>query len=177
MKKLLIVALIFSSASAFAQQNAIKVNILSPVVKTINVSFEHAISEKGSLQLGFFYTGIKVSDIKYSGFGITPEYRIYLSESPAPEGFYVAPYARYQKLTLSTTVNDSKADFSAIGGGLVIGKQWIFSERVTLDIFLGPNYSSGTVKVTSGSEDEFNSLSGGFDGFGIRTGITLGIAF
>lgn len=176
MKKLLVIAAIFSSASAFAQQNAVKVNILSPIFSTINVSFEHALSETGSLQLGFYYTGASVGDTKFSGFGITPEYRIYLSETPAIEGFYLAPYARYQSYTLSTDIDDSEATFSAFGGGVVIGKQWVFKERVTLDLFLGPNYSSGKVEVKTGSEDSFD-IGGAFDGFGIRTGLTLGIAF
>lgn len=60
------------------------------------------------------------------------------------------------------------------GGGVVIGKQWIFKEKISLDIFIGPSYSSGNVKVESG-QDTFDT--GVFDGFGIRTGLTLGFAF
>ncbi len=180
MKKIFLPALFvmvaFFSHESSAQSNAIKLNILSPIFSTINVSFEHAMSESSSLQLGFFYTGAKVSSLKYSGFGITPEYRIYLSDTPAPAGFYVAPFLRYQAVNLSVEGSSSEADFSAIGGGAVIGKQWVFKQRVTFDIFLGPSYSSGKMKVTSGNEDEFD-ISGAFDGFGLRTGITLGVAF
>src|SRR5690606_34298483 len=123
-----------------------------------------------------YYTGASVSDLKYSGFGITPEYRIYLSETPAMEGVYLAPFLRYQSVSLEVENSGSEADFSAFGGGLVIGKQWVFKERISLDIFIGPSSSSGSVDVKSGSEEEFD-LSGAFDGFGLRTGITLAIAF
>lgn len=159
-----------------AQSNAVKINILSPIVSTANVAFEHVLSENSSIQLGVFYTGAKVSDLKYSGVGITPEYRIYLSETSAPAGFYVGPYLRYQSQKLTIEDGSGKASFSSFGGGVVIGKQWVFKQRVTFDIFLGPGYNAGNIKVESGSEDEFD-LSGAFDGFGLRSGVTLGIAF
>lgn len=153
----------------------IKANILSPVFRTINVSYEQAISENGSLQLGFFYTGYKADVTKFSGFGITPEYRFYLSETAAPEGVYVAPFVRYQSFNLEDEDTGDKATYSSFGGGLVLGKQWIFKEKIALDIFLGPSYSSGKIKVESGSEDEFDV--GIFDGFGLRLGINFGFKF
>jgi hypothetical protein len=181
MKNFLIVVLFLLSAFAItpakAQSNAIKINILSPIFRTINLSYERALSETSSFQLGVFFTGASVGDFKYSGFGITPEYRFYLSATEAPQGVYVAPFLRYQGVKIEEETTASEADFTAFGGGVVIGKQWIFKERITLDIFLGPSFNSGKVKVKSGDEDEFDNLSGGFDGFGLRTGITLGVAF
>ena len=157
-----------------AQENVFKINIFSPVVKTLNVQYERAISESGSLQLGFFYTGFSVSETKFSGFGLTPEYRIYLSDTPAPAGVYIAPFVRYQNFNISEESTSSEGTYSSFGGGLIVGKQWIFKERIALDIFIGPSYSAGNVKVTSGS-DSFDV--GAFDGFGVRTGICLGIGF
>jgi Protein of unknown function (DUF3575) len=174
MKRLLLMAAIFSGTTVFAQNNVIKINILSPIVKTFNASYEHTLSTESSFQIGFFYTGYSDSDTKFSGFGITPEYRFYLSESDAPAGVYVAPYVRYQNFDLTDDVTDSKGTFSAFGGGLIIGRQWIFKEKISLDIFLGPAYISGNTKVTSG-EDSFDT--GLFDGFGLRAGVTLGLAF
>lgn len=179
MKKNLVVALVvllmggvFTSAKA--QENVFKINIFSPIVKTFNVSFERKLSATSSFQLGAFYTGYSAGETKFSGFGLTPEYRFYLSESEAPAGVYVAPFVRYQNFKLTEDVTDSEGTLSMFGGGLVIGKQWIFKEKISLDIFLGPQYSTGDVKVTSGS-DSFNTDV--FDGFGIRTGLTLGFAF
>lgn len=158
-----------------AQSNVIKINILSPVVKTASVFFEHALADNKSAQLGFFYTGASIGDTKFTGFGITPEFRFYLGETSAPQGFFFAPYLRYQNFTLTEDFTSSKATLSNIGGGLLIGKQWIFNERITVDAFLGPNYAKGDIKVESGSETAFET--GVFNGFGIRLGLTVGLAF
>ena len=179
MKKNLFVAVVVLLAggvftSAKAQENVFKINIFSPIVKTFNVSYERKLSATSSFQLGAFYTGYSAGETKFSGFGLTPEYRFYLSESEAPAGVYVAPFVRYQNFKLTEDISDSEGTLSMFGGGLVIGKQWIFKEKISLDIFLGPQYTTGDVKVTSGS-DTFDTDV--FDGFGIRTGLTLGFAF
>jgi hypothetical protein len=84
---------------------------------------------------------------------------------------------RYQSVKIENKDTDAEANLNAIGGGAVVGKQWVFKERVTLDIFLGPSYNGGNVKVKTGTDDEFDNLSAGFSGFGLRAGLTLGVAF
>ncbi|MBC8109717.1 MAG: DUF3575 domain-containing protein [Verrucomicrobia bacterium] len=155
-----------------AQDNTVKFNLFSIIVRTGSFFYERKINDNSSAQLGFFYTGATVSDVKFRGFGITPEYRYYPSGN-AMNGFYVAPYLRYQNLKIEQTADD-KATLSSFGGGLLVGRQWIFNEKIALDIFAGPNYNAGNVKVTSGSVDE---VAGGFDGFGVRLGLALGIGF
>ncbi|HCZ36066.1 MAG TPA: hypothetical protein DHV26_09090 [Cytophagales bacterium] len=181
MKKNLVVALVvlliggvFTSAKA--QENVVKINIFSPIVKTFNMSYERKVSATGSFQIGAFFTSYSPESTSFSGFGVTPEYRFYLSESEAPAGFYVAPFARYQSFKVEDSFDGAtnKGTLSLFGGGVVIGKQWIFKEKISLDIFIGPQYSSGNVKVTDGA-DTFDT--GAFDGFGVRTGVTLGFAF
>lgn len=172
--------------AAQAQNNIVKVNVLSPVVSTGSFFYERTIADDKSLQLGLFYTGFGIGDTKFSGFGITPEFRKYLSSSKqAPEGFYLAPFLRYQSFNLKTEYNDwssdgekntAEATFNTIGAGVLIGKQWIFADRFVLDTFFGPNYNAGNVKAKDGStEDQFET--GAFGGFGIRTGIALGLKF
>jgi hypothetical protein len=157
-----------------AQRTAFKINLLSPIARTANVSFERRLSASSSSQIGFFYTTFSISGTEFKGFGITPEYRFYLSDSKeAIEGFYLAPFFRYQNLKLTNDL--SKAGFSSYGGGLVVGRQWVFKKRITLDLFVGPKYLAHKIDVTSGSADDFSV--GKFSGFGIRSGITLGIAF
>lgn len=158
-----------------AQSNVIKFNILAPVVKTANFQYERAFGNK-SFQLGAFYTGFSPETTKFSGFGITPEVRFYLGDTDAPEGFYAAPFVRYQSFTIEETDPDfsAKGTFSAFGGGLIIGKQWIFKEKVALDLFIGPAYSSGKVKVEEGT----GTLDAeAFDGFGVRFGVCFGLAW
>lgn len=178
MKKFIVavflVSFLFSSKEIKAQNAVLKINFLSLVVKTFNVSFEKIIDTDNSFQLGVFYTGASISDTDLTGIGITPEYRFYLSDTDAPDGVYVAPYLRYSSFDLENKFTVSKATLSSFGGGLVIGRQWLFKEKITFDIFLGPTYSTSTLKLKSG----FDSFDvGSFDGFGIRIGLTLGIAF
>ena len=146
--------------------NVIKINILSPILKTINLQYEKKLNSSSSFQFGFFYTAVSVGSTDFSGFGITPEYRFYLSNTEAPKGVYVAPFVRYQNFTLTDGID--KGTLSTFGGGLILGKQWLFKDRIALDIFLGPSYASGSVEVTSGS----NSFdTGSASGFGLRAGI------
>jgi len=126
------------------------------------------------MQLGVYFTGASNGNTDFTGFGITPEYRFYLSETEAPNGVYVAPFLRYSSFTVEDEVTTSKATLSSFTGGLVIGRHWIFNEKVSFDLFLGPKYSSSSIKVKSGT-DSFKT--GAFDGFGLRFGVTLGLAF
>jgi hypothetical protein len=181
MKKTIVTMLclgVLAATTVRAQTNVIKFNILAPVVRTANVQYEKAIGENKSFQLGAFYTAFGPETLKYRGFGITPEFRFYLSDSPAPAGFYAAPFLRYQNITVEETLSgeEAKGSVGIIGGGLIIGKQWIFKEKVALDLFIGPSYyNSGDIKVDSG---DASSLSlGSFDGFGVRAGVCFGLAF
>src|SRR5687767_2809783 len=106
MKRLFVItALIAVVAGAQAQEagrsNAIKLNPLSLIFATGNVSYERAMSEKTSLQLGGFYSGFSTSGLKYSGWGVTPEFRMYFAgQKQALNGVYVAPFVRYQSFNL-----------------------------------------------------------------------------
>jgi len=191
MKKLILgtTVLLAACSTASAQDNVVKVNIFSPLVKTGSFFYERKLNENSSLQLGLLFTSWKPGDTEVSGFAITPEYRFYLSErSDAPEGFYVGPFLRYQNLTLKATYTDynpdtgasytntDEASLNTFGGGVVVGRQWLFKERFSLDVFLGPSYNSGTIN-TKGSTGTNSFDPGPFDGFGVRTGVTFGLAF
>ena len=163
--------------NAFGQEksNVVKINIFSPIVKTFNIAYERAISENASLQGRFFYTGFKASDTKFSGFGITPEFRYYLSEAGVPKGGFIAPFVSYASYSLEEEVTGSEATLTNIGGGVIIGAQALMGP-VTLEGFIGPQYISGSTKVDIGQEDDFD-IGSSFDGFGVRVGVTIGIAF
>lgn len=192
MKKLLFASgLLLAAGSASAQDNVIKVNILSPIVKTGSFFFEHKINASSSVQLGALFTNWSVDNTKITGFAITPEYRFYLSDSKeALRGFYVAPYLRYQNLTLSNTYQNyngssggyttspDEASLNTFGGGILIGHQWIFKQRFSLDTFLGPSYNGGTLSYKNSSGSSSGNIDAGlFKGYGIRAGVTFGIAF
>jgi len=181
MKKGIFVIIFFTILNIANGQvkNAIKFNIFSPIVRTGSFFYERTLTESSSLNFGFLFTKIGVGDTDFSGWALTPEYRFYLSETAAPHGFYVAPYLRYQQFSLthenSYDAAYSKADMTGYGGGLLVGRQWVFKQRVTFDLFIGPSYTSADLKVKSGDEEDFET--GSWDGFGVRAGVTLGIAF
>ena len=196
MKKLLFAAgLVLAAGTASAQNNVLKINVLSPLVKTGSFFFEHKLSESSSFEIGGLFTSwsINDADTDVTGFAITPEYRFYLSNTKkAMEGFYVGPFLRYQNLTLKNTstytdfdnngntvtrTEESAAELNTFGGGVVVGHQWLFKQRFSLDTFLGPSFNGGSIsyKTTSNGSDTIDP--GPFDGFGIRTGVTFGIAF
>lgn len=179
----IILTLIVFTSFAYGQEsetpmNNIKVNIFSPIVKTGSFFYERKINTNSSAQLGVGFTAYNREGIKINGLFFTPEYRFYLSSSKeALEGFYVGPYLRYQNLKIEDTQvseEPSKATLSTFGGGVVVGHQWIFKNIFSLDVFLGPNYNSGTIKITSGDEPD---IPASFEGFGARFGLTFGVAF
>ncbi|MBC5994180.1 DUF3575 domain-containing protein [Pontibacter cellulosilyticus] len=184
MKRILlfvVAAIAISMSTAQAQSNIFKINVISPIVRTGSVFYERTIAADKSMQLGVFYTGFSIEDTKFSGYGITPEFRKYLSKSKeAPQGFYIAPFMRYQSFNMTAEYeghsdHTDKATFKTFGGGMLVGSQWVFADRFVLDTFFGPNYNAGSIKVESGEEDAFDT--GAFGGFGIRTGIAFGIKF
>lgn len=97
----------------------------------------------------------------------------YLSQTAAPEGVFVAPFVRYQSITIEDSDLDESGKLSGFGGGLIIGKQWVFKDKITLEAFIGPAYYSGSVKDNNNADLD----TGSFDGFGVRTGVTFGFKF
>lgn len=170
-----LVAAGFTAKAQYAPKNALKVNPLSAVLKTGNVSYERAITGSQSAQLGVFYSGLGIGDLKYEGFGITPEYRFYIgSNAQVLNGGYVAPFVRYQQFSLTDKTSNDKAKFETMGGGAVIGWAKSWNSGFVLDIFAGPSYNN--IRFKTGSEDDFD-IKGGIKGFGLRTGISLGFTF
>ena len=63
-----------------------------------------------------------------------PSFRYYLSESPAPNGSFIAPTLHYRE----------DADF---GGGIMVGHQRLFKEKISLEVFVGPEFFSSGVNI------------------------------
>lgn len=172
---MLIISSVLSGQDA-QKMNVIKTDLFSAFLRTGVIKYERAFTEDISVQLGFFYTGIHPRDTEstLNGFGITPEFRFYLSDSPAPGGTYLAPNFRYMKLTANDPVVNAEASLTSFGFAINLGKQWIFKDIVALDAWVGPGYNFRTLDDPSGEVDTGIS---GVDGFGIRIGIAIGVAF
>lgn len=180
MKKILlsISAIILISTSLHSQKmNNIKTDLFSPILRTGALKFERAFTEDISFQLGFFYTGWnpRESDAKLSGFGITPEFRYYLSETPAPSGTYLAPNFRYMSLTVDDPVDAAEATLTGIGFAINLGKQVLLKDLIIIDAWVGPSYNFRSLEGNENNID-LGPLPD-VNGFGLRLGIAIGIAF
>jgi hypothetical protein len=199
-KILLITFLVLSSSITLkAQKNAIKTNMLSPLFGRFSISYERAFSEKTSLQVSSFYAWRTPNfDIwsgtssEWTGFGFTPEFRFYPSGNGI-NGFYLAPYLRYVRLTSASSYDygyyDQNYNYvynpqrisatdSKFGGGLMVGRQWILGDLISFDIFMGPGIINRTTKVSGSPSDNYYPYYNE-DGplVDFRLGANLGIAF
>ena len=188
-----------------AQKVAIKINPLSLFAVTANVQGEYAFNERMSFQMGVFIgkvtsrvgnTGL-AQEIGYSWFGITPEFRYYAqsTKKAAPRGLYLGPFFRYRQDVRSFTTSVYDPDLQLIstgvvtktspliGGGVLLGYQWLFNDVFALDVFFGPQYLSGPFSYEiecdncDGNEAIVEEPLGiNFRGAGIRLGIAIGVA-
>lgn len=179
MKKFLLLILVASlTLSSFGQKerstekNVLKVNTLSLFLGTGSIFYEHGFSDMISGQMGVGYLNYKAGGTKFSGLFLTPEVRIYATKN-AIDGFYIAPYLRYQKLSLA--VSDAEGSLTSMGGGLCFGRQWITNSGFTMDLFFGGHYGSANAKAKVGEVEQFNVNA--FKGFKPRIGFALGFAF
>ncbi len=173
MRKFLFLAVaFFTFAIVNAQQDVVKVNPLGLVFGSFNAAYEHALSDKSSLEIGANYFNWK--NLNLAGFGGEVAYHFYFSKNnDAPEGIYAAPFLSanglsytYTEYTYTNTVVKTDSAFG-IGGGVKAGYQWIFDSGLALDLFFGYGYTSLKFK-----EADYN-YSGGLP----RLGLSVGYAF
>jgi len=126
-----------------------------------------------SAQMGVGYLNYKVEDTKFSGLILTPEIKFYVRNN-AIDGFYLAPYLRYNKYEYEGNDNQDQGSFTAFGGGVAFGRQWIMKKGFVMDLFFGGHYTDGSVKITSGSDPADVTK---FEGFKTRVGFAIGFAF
>jgi Protein of unknown function (DUF3575) len=161
------------NANVSSEKNVLKINILSLFLGTGSIFYERKISNLTSAQMGVAYMNFKIMNTKFTGLILTPEFRIYVKKQ-AIDGFYVAPYLRYQNFTLDDNSAASKGSLTSMGGGFLLGRQWIKKSGFNMDLFFGGHYGSSSVKVDSGT-DSFNTNF--MSGFSPRVGFVIGFAF
>ena len=181
-KSVMLLVVILAGLCQFTQaqdskKNMVKLNLMSPFIKTFNLAYERVLNEKMGLQIRGYYTGYSNKEedpqSKTEGFGIIPEFRLYLSDKkPAPAGFFLAPFIRFDKFDVTDSYEDGTENtgtYTDFGVGLLLGHQAVFSNIVTLEAFIGPQYVFGS------SEGDIETPK--FNGVLPRGGITVGILF
>ncbi|MEI6508260.1 MAG: DUF3575 domain-containing protein [Bacteroidota bacterium] len=158
------------------KKNILKVNLLSPFLGTLSVQYEKRIDNESSFQYGFYYFSGNVFGRYVGGEGVcfTPEYRYYLTES-SPEGAYIQPYVRLGKFWQTTRTTGVSADnFYATAAGIVLGKQWIFRNKISFDMYAGPLYTKSFFSNPANNIQGYNPL---LNGYWLRAGCTVGVYF
>lgn len=163
-----------NSQSVRQKKFALKMNVLSATVKTLNFSSEYAFSKRFSGQLGFFRTqDFHFREHVLSGRAFTMELRIHLHKSYL-KGLYIAPFFRSRKLIWDIPSKNAGADFISNGGGFTFGYQWVIKNLVIIDFFAGPTFASHNLKVRAGAAGDFKLPI--TTAAGVRSGIGLGFA-
>lgn len=178
----------FSVFAQELPKNNVKLNLLQFVGKTISVEYERALNNnfsingtvalmpKGALPFSSSFSSVVddssiIEDTKLGAFSLAVEGRYYTSKTKdVMQGFYLAPFVKYSKYDLNTLIEYTAVDvdsqlpvsgnINAFSGGLAVGLQWIFSNRISLDwriIGLSYGVSNGTIegsKVLTAAEQE-----------------------
>jgi hypothetical protein len=162
-------------------KNTIHFNVTNLVIfgsKSIVFGYERMLNKNHSFSVNLGTAGFPTFSIvnsdslrantirDHSGINISADYRIYLSKEnkyPAPRGVYIGPYYSYNyfgnkhdwflKSTSGSASNiESELKLNVHTVGFELGYQFIFRDRVTLDmILLGPGIAVYNLKATLGA--------------------------
>ncbi len=197
MRKLLLFSLLAlgASFSAQAQNNVIKTGVFDPIIRQFSLSYERVLGEKTSVQLRFSYNfgfdGIEDDDPNTArveswdldnSIEFAPEFRYYPASVGAPRGFYLGPWARYRTFNFTYNNDDFEGDkdsgvITGLGGGLLLGGQWLFGDKIALDVYGGPGYMTYGGSVNADDDEVNASESNIAEGFVFRFGLNVGFAF
>jgi hypothetical protein len=176
--------------------NVLKINLLSPIVSSLMLFYEHSLNKESSLQLGMgymdFYGFGSSNRDSYSsssltsktnfnentkGFFITPEYR-YLISGEHMNGLFIAPFMKYTYMhyhedyelqgSLPKTTHNDNYYYHSLGIGITIGQQIIYKNRVSIEIFGGPVYNMLLNSSGNGGNDNKPTISESFSNQIIR---------
>jgi hypothetical protein len=158
-------------------KNSVKINVTNPMIFGTNcymIGYERTIGDHQSFEvnIGRFsfprIANIQTDSIQQlskathsKGFHISGEYRFYLSKEnkyKSPHGVYIGPYASYNSYsrdfnltygTVNPSSLDAKFNFTIASVGFQMGYQFIFWNRVSLDMVLfGPGVAAYKLKTS-----------------------------
>ncbi len=173
-------------------KNAIKMELSGVIIGQFQFGYERALISYLSTQLkaGLISRNFSWEDednlisSMASGFVVCPEIKYYVDE--AFRGFYLGTFARFKQVNVdfNESFNDiiqssAERKRTRLSAGLLLGYQEVINDRMTLDLFVAPQYVNATNELVEGNEelDAANSAVLDYKGAGLRFGFTLGVAF
>ena len=188
MKKLLFLGAVALCGVVSAQENSVKANPAALLGGSDLVTYERKLSDNITGVIGAGIGGFKLGGYKYESLGGGLQGRYYFDE--ALSGWYGAVVGDYitgkvemnsagfgftmEGMEMDDSMN-SDTDFSAFGGGLRAGYQWVFDSGFTLDLNGGASYKFYDYKNDT-TVDGDNSTSG-LKGNGILPSGSVGLGY
>lgn len=165
------------SAQDAEKKNTLKANPMGLIIGLGKINYERKLGDASSAQLGVSYFSYSSDGTSFSGLGLLPEYRFYVTKE-ALDGFYLAPFMKYNNFTLKNDEEDFKGSLNAYRFGAKAGFQWLMGKRKSfvMDLAFGGKYSDFNLKVKEGSEDDFDNENL-FQGFSPELHFAIGYAF
>jgi hypothetical protein len=167
-----------SQEDRFDFKNTIRINVTNPLIfgmKSIMFGYERVLNKKRSISINVgqasfpkfnlldFDSVVSKDVVSEKGYHISADYRFYLSKEnkyAAPRGVYIGPYAAYNyferknawsitSTTGGTQLVESTTTLTVANLGFQLGYQFVFWDRVSLDMILfGPGIASYKLKAT-----------------------------
>lgn len=177
MKKLfLLPILLLFCVAGYSQSNTIKLNLPSLGYGVVGLTYEKALGDKTSVELGIQVGAISASvdaeSVSLSAIGGMVMYKFYLSQKESPRGVYVGPKVNYLSVSGKNTA-DEKGTANVFTAGVLFGSQWIFGKSdsgFVLDVGIGFSYFN--LSLSENLSSDFT-----FDGIGPDGRLAIGYAF
>ena len=162
-------------------RNTVHFNITNPILfgsRSLVFGYERVVNKRQSFSINFGSTGFPSMNIintdsvkatktgEQNGFNVSADYRFYLSKEnkyPAPHGVYIGPYYSFNSFgrkniwavtTSSGSIQEVESDLElkVHTFGFELGYQFIFWDRVTLDmVLIGPGIAGYNLNASLGS--------------------------
>ena len=112
-----------------SKKNIIKTSMVFPFGRIFNISYERMVGKDVSIVVELL--------VGEGNVGVSPQLRYYLSENMvAPSGTFLSPVVIFAS--------------EIMGAGLVIGRQRVFKDKISIDAYLGPAYYTEGMAVWGG---------------------------
>lgn len=154
---------------------------LNPVgigIGRYSIQGEYMLARHHAVTLNPFFTStsIKVNDVEVgslSGFGGELGYRFYTGDKGA-NGFFVGPSVLFASYSSEAIGGASSQSFTALGGAVDLGGQFIIGPGIVLGVGGGLQYTSNSEEINT---DNLNLASAIIAGGGVRPRLLFAVGY
>lgn len=157
---------------------ALELNPVGIAIGRYSIQGEYMLARHHAVTLNPFFTStsIKVNDVEVgslTGFGGELGYRFYTGNKGA-NGFFVGPSVLFASYNSEAVGGGSSQSFTAMGGALDLGGQFIIGPGVVLGVGGGLQYTSNSEEINT---DNLNLASAVIAGGGVRPRLLFAVGY